>query len=375
MRILICFEYRDNSTIHSANGIVNGFKSLNYNVRTCGPKIGNYDGELLSKHDIPVYDRHLHPEKYDYEEIINLYRKKYGFKPDLIIQTDPHFYLTGKKPKDIACVYWVLDPHRGPTVFRQMAIEGQFDKIFITQKYYMPVFERAGLNCNYLPFGYDDTVIYEHPEVKEECDISFIGTTGLPNQDREFNEKTQISQHRIYFDEELGLKYIKFDFLIGRSPEYKYAGWNNRSMEYAERLEHLIRLSKDFDVRIYEKCYDETYARALSRGKIGFHFSLRRDITLRVFEIPAVNRLLLTDEVPYLDKLMFDNQHLRTFRPYYQPQFAGFDFDYEEVKELVVHYLKDGSERKDIAYNGRDWVMTKHSFKNRAEEMLEVLSE
>lgn len=346
----------------SADCMVRGFKKLGHNVVTCGPEKNNFSGTLLSKHDLPIYDKIQHPETYSYDEIIGLYNAKYGYKPHLIIQTDPHFYLIGNKPKDIISVYWIMDVHRGPVIFRQMALEGNFDKIFIAQKYYMPVFERVDLDCEYLPWAYDDDLIYEHPEIKIECDIAFIGNSGLFKQDDWFEWEN--------FDEELELPYINLGKYHFKNEE-KFLGWENRSMEYAERIELLYRLSGDFNVRIYKRCFDlEKVAKVMSRGKIGFHHSLRRDITLRIFEVPAVNCFLITDEIPYLDELMNDGIHLRTYRQYYQPQFSGFDLDYEEVKNLVDEYLINDVEREKIAKQGLMHVKSYHTFRNRASEML-----
>ena len=372
MNILFCYMYQSNNKMSCADGMVRSFKALGHNVSTCGPADKNFDGKLLSKHDIPLYDKANHPETYTYEEIINKHIEKYIYKPDLIIQTDPHFYLIGDKPKDIISAYWIMDVHRGPNVFRDMAIAGKFDYVFIAQKYYMPIFKSVGLNCIYLPWAYDDTKIYEHPEINIECDISFIGNTSLKEKEW-FSDDTQYS--RLYYDKELGLKYIK---IINNIPnEKKFGiGWENRSMEYAERTEHLCRLSRDFNVRIYERCYDLVkYSKALSRGRLGFHHSLRRDITLKVFEIPAINRMLITDEIPNLNSIMTDGVNLKTFKNYYQPQFAGFDLDYEILKKIVDYYLKNKEERNEIAKNGMLQVKNNHTFKNRAQKILSSIKD
>lgn len=361
--------YQDRTVgLSCADGLVSAFKSLGYDVKTCGPQPGNFSGCLFSKHNLAVYDRAQHPETYNYEEILKLYQEKYECLPDLIIQTDPHFYLVGEKPKNIKSVYWIMDVHRGPNVFRNMAIAGNFDKIFISQKYYMPIFERVGLDCVYLSWAYDDDKIYEHQEIKKECDIVFIGTLGVPN-----DIYKNLFRNYSLLDAELNLRYYHLREFNRMPIEKHFMGWENRSFEYAERAELLIRLSNDFDVRIYEYCINEIYAKALSRARICFHHSLRRDITLRNFEVPAVNRLLIADEIPYLSELLEDKKHIVTFRSYYQPQFAGFDFDYEEVKEKVSYYLKHNSEREEIAKNGLYEVKKNHTFKNRANTILNII--
>lgn len=368
LNILFCYLYRDKRIgTSSGDDIVNGFKALGHNTITCGPDKGNFSEPLLSKHNIPILDKPNHPETYDYDEIINLYRIKYGYLPDLIVQLDSHFYFSGKKPKNIPCVYWIADVHRGPTIFRNMAIAGNFDKIFLTQKYYAPVFERVGLDCSILPWAYDDTCIFEQ-NTKAECDIVFVGTTGI-------KQDILKEYFALYgeFDKELDLHYYRMHDLASLPIEKRLMGWENRSLEYAERAELLVRLSQDFDVRVYERCYGTKLAQVLSRGCMGFHHSLRRDITLRLFEVPAVNRLLIADEIPYLEDYMINKKHLVTFRPYYQPIFAGFDLDYEEVKNIACYYLKHSDERCEIAQQGMQHVKKNHTFQCRAKQLLETI--
>ena len=368
LNILFCYMYQD-TRIGSSLGdnIVNGFKALGHNTTTCGPARGNFSEPLLSKHDIPVIDKINHPEIYNYDDILKLFNDKYGYNPDLIVQLDSHFYFSGKKPKDIPCVYWIADIHRGPIVFRDMAIAGNFDKIFLTQKYYAPIFDRVGLDCDILPWAYDSTCIFEQ-NIKSECDISFVGTTGI-KQDV-FKKYFSLYGE---LDEEIGLRYYRMHDLAAIPLEERLMGWDNRSFEYSERAELLVRLSKDFNVRVYERCSGEKLAQALSRGMIGFHHSLRRDITLRLFEVPAVNRLLIADEIPFLEEYMVNKKHFVSFRQYYQPIFAGFNLDYEEVKYRVSYYLKHHNEREEIALQGMRHVQQNHTFKCRAEQLLKIV--
>ena len=113
---------------------------------------------MTGNKDIKVHDKRQHPESYSYDEILS----RLNFTPDLIIQTDSHFYFTGTKPRGIKSAYYILDAHRGADVFRRMAIEGSFDYVFIVQKYFMPLFEHAGLNCHWLPLVDDYTLIMDY---------------------------------------------------------------------------------------------------------------------------------------------------------------------------------------------------------------------
>ncbi len=363
MNILVCYSYVEPSVKPvSANGLVYALKAMGQNVITCGPTEGNYELPLKKGHDIAVLDKKEHPECYTYKEILSQVNEKI----DLIIQTDSHFYLTGEKPK-IPSIYWIMDVHRSPIIFRQMAVEGKFDHIFIAQRYYLPVFKRLNElkdKCSYLPWAYDSINIFDE-NIEPQCDIVFCGTTGIKN----FNKLNRS------YDEELNAFYVTGLDLTGLPIQEKYTGYDNLSFEYADRAELLIRLLKDFDVRIYDfvPVQENKYRKILSRGKICFHHSLRRDITLRVFEGAAMNRLVVADEIPFLDEIMEHRKHLIMYRQYYQPQFSGFDLDYEEVYISMQYYLKHDQERETIASCAKEHVLKNHTFINRAQAVLTTM--
>lgn len=363
MNILVCYSYVEPTLKPvSANGLIYALKAMGHNVITCGPTEGNYELPLKKGHDITVLDKRDHPECYTYKEIL----EQVNVKIDLIIQTDSHFYFIGEKP-NIPCIYWIMDVHRSPIVFRKMAIAGKFDYIFIAQKYFMSVFERIkelNSRCYYLPWAYDSINIYDE-NLEPQCDIVFCGTTGIKN----FEYLPRC------YDEELGVCYVTGLNLTTLLIEDKFEGYDNLSFEYADRAELLIRLLKDFDVRIYDfvPVQNNIYRKILSRGRICFHRSLNRDITLRIFEGAAVNRLVVADEIPYLNEVMEDMKHLIMYRQYYQPQFSGFDLDYEEVKIIMRHYLNYDQERINIASCAKEHVLKHHTFINRATTLLNIV--
>ena len=358
MRIIIaCGEFKG-EVFSSGQSLITAFKKLGHEVITCGPRMGNYELPLDGEKDIKVLDKRIHPETYTYAEIL----EKAPKKPDLILQLDPHFYFVGEKPKDIKTAYYLVDVHRGGNVFRKMVIEGHFDFLFLAHKYFERHFLRLGLKPIWLPRAFDDTFICDYPEIEQECDISFCGQTGIADELLKFP----------CFDEKIGRKYHEGPF-PDVPPEKRYHNWNT-SMEYVDRAELLIRLSKDYKMRIYEFTYGPAYAKTICRGKIGFNRSLWKDSALRNFEVMACNKFLITDELPHQDELFQDKVHCRTYRSYYQPQFANFDLDYEEVKELIDYYLEHDTERKEIARRGNGHTFKNHTFCHRAEKIIKEVT-
>ncbi len=359
MRILIANTEFENREYSSSGSLIQAFKDLGHEVITCGAKLGNFEGEMLSKKDVKVYDSRIHPEVYSYDHVLQQCNKV----PDLILQVDPHFYFIGKKPKDIKCAYYIVDVHRGAEIFRKMAITGKFDYVFIAQKYFMPHFERMGLNCYWLPRAYDDTYIKEYEDIDIECDISFCGETGLHSTLNKFND----------IDEQLQLNYHKSAYEL-ISSDLRYRSWENHTMEYAERAEILTRLSRDFNLRIYANSFGPKYAQAICRSKITVNHSLWKDSALRNFEVLACNRFLISDYIPFQEELLLNKMHYRSYNQSFRPFLQNFDLEYEEIRLLVEYYLRNDDERNKIIQQGNEFVKKYHTFKHRTQTIIDTVN-
>lgn len=366
MKILICCaELRKNKRYTCHDSFIQAFKDLGHEVITCGPVFGNYDGELQgTARNIRVHDKREHPETWTYEEILD----KCDKKPDLILQMDPHFYLKGEKPKNIITAYYIADVHRGADVFRRMALAGNFDYIFIGHKYFMPLFQRVGLNCFWLPCAHDDTYVKEYPEIDIECDISFIGENGLGDKINKFN----------VYDTQIGNWYHEGPYPPS-SPQDKYRSWENHSMEYAERAEILYRLSQDFNLRVYEGYEDNmnshgpSYAKAICRGKIVVNHSVWYDSALRIFEVLACNRFLITDMLPYQEELLRHGEHYTAYNHYFLSHLDNFKLEYQVIRDHIRLLLKHEDVRKEIAKKGCEFVNKYHTFKERAKTVINTI--
>ena len=358
MKILIACAYTPHRKGWSSEeSLIQAFRDLGHEVITTGPVIGNLDGNITNeKRDIEVQDKAIHPETYTYKEILD----RIEVKPDLILQIDPHFYFIGDKP-NIPCAIYIVDAHRGANVFRDMAIAGKFDYVFVAHKYFIPHFERKNLKCTWLPRAYDDNYIKEYPEIDVQCDITFCGETGLHPDIEKFN----------CFDSEINLKYHDGPY-PNVNPCGRYRSWGNHTMEYSERAEILIRLSRDFNLRVYEKAFGPQYPKTICRGNMVVNHSLWKDSALRNFEVMACRRNLITDYVPFQEELL--HNYCESYNQYFLPFLSNFDLEYEEIKLKVENILNNESIRnyqRSIAY---DYVSTFHTFKNRAQTIIDTVA-
>lgn len=101
------------------------------------------------------------------------------------------------------------------------------------------------------------------------------------------------------------------------------------------------------------------------KALIGFNFSIANDVNMRIFEILACRRLLVTNAIANVNWQLFgllDRQHLVLYRT---PQ---------ELFELLDYYLIHEKERCRIAQAGWDQVRQKHTYVHRMEQLLSVLA-
>jgi glycosyltransferase involved in cell wall biosynthesis len=106
-------------------------------------------------------------------------------------------------------------------------------------------------------------------------------------------------------------------------------------------------------------------AKILGESKISINFSLGADgnsqMKLRPFEICGSNTLCLTENAPGLDNLYAIEEEVILFETK------------KELKELIEYYLEHEDERKAIAKAAYERTISKHTWKNRFEEIFNVL--
>ena len=349
MKILCCFGQGE-PEFSSARGIVHGLKMQGHDVLTCGPSYWGRGGDA----DISLPDKPF-PETYEYEEVL----EQVSGRVDLVLQLEPHFFLVGPKPLEIVSAYYFTDPHRGGVMWYKMAILGKFDHIFVGQKYFLPLFEDLPIRVHSLPVGFDERRFSPSVIGSQVTQISFVGQTGLANMEYPF-------------EDDCG-RYATTTPNLPVPDRYAF-GFPHPGFDYAERGEVLYRLCRDFKVRIYESVWETPYyMQAIQKGAIGFNRSLLNDIGIRCFETLAAGRILVCDEVPYLDELLVDGKHCATYRTYYRPFFENYSLEYHKVYHLIKYYLDHDKEREAIAKQGQEHVWANHTWRCRAQELLGIV--
>jgi spore maturation protein CgeB len=193
----------------------------------------------------------------------------------------------------------------------------KFDTVFVAQKEFIESFVRDGVSREkifYMPHAFEPDC-YKPTEIINKWDWCFIGH---PN-----------SMHRIDL----------LDRLCKEFPNW-YVGWRNAAVPGYNALDDI--------------------AYKMSQTKVGVNYSVNKDLNMRVFETMGTKTCLLTDDIPDIHDHFEDGKHLVLFK------------SIDEAVEKMKWLLEDDTVRNSIAITGYQEVLSKHTYKNRAEQMLKV---
>jgi len=207
--------------------------------------------------------------------------------------------------------FYVVDAHleRSWKSIRRQA--SRFDLVFCAQRRAAQLLQRA----HWVPLGCDPE-IHVAPPMAKRYDVAFVGNDGgVPR--------------KLYL-QELRERYP--NSFIGQAPYTQMAS-------------------------LYRQ------------AKIGFHYiectsPLKDHVSMRVYEILASGTMLLANalEPGAFDGVGFhDGEHLAVF---HRPQ---------ELFTLIEHYLTHEEERERIAAAGQACVMQRHTYRHRAEQMVQLM--
>ena len=363
MKILIGIGASDDGTGRS---LIRAFQRLGHQICCAGAVYGRKDTSIASPEaaDIDLPDK-PYPETYTYKEVLD----KAPWTPDFILQLEPHFYFVGDKPKGMKSYYYVNDPHRGGVGHRNMARSGNFNAIFITQSFFAESYITSGMECFWIPAAFDTERIVYDPSIKPECDIAFIGQTGIREDDIIYN---RIDDDGFEYCAELPDK-------INLMSEYN---------EYAERAVLIANLMREFDVRIYKrrsfgkikeidsKTKGTNYSKIIQKGIMGFHRSLFKDITLRPFEIAACKRVPIIDDIPNITKIFKHTQTALIYKQFgFSPHLSNFTLEYEMARRCVMKLIEDPDLTNALAGEAYRFVHQYHTYENRVQEIIEIVNE
>lgn len=119
-------------------------------------------------------------------------------------------------------------------------------------------------------------------------------------------------------------------------------------------------IDPDIPLNIVSGVYEQDMAQILAESKIGLNVSLREDLNMRFFEVLASGALLVTQKIEAgVSDLFQDGVH-----------FASHHFT--DVSKILKYYLENEPLRAGIAARGRELCLSRHTYRHRCEELIEV---
>lgn len=189
-----------------------------------------------------------------------------------------------------------------------------FDQVFATQKDSVDLLRQHGCrNVRWLPFAFD-TSLRNEPDLEKIYDVSFVGSLNQP--------ATMVERR-----------------------------------ELLQALEPICRMNN-----YRQPVFGTDMVRLYNQSRIVVNIPVEGGFNMRTFEAMAAGALLLTKDVGNGQRDLFTpGSHLVTFH------------DKQDLLDKVAYYLSHEKERAEIARNGMNEVLSKHTYAHRAGELLQVM--
>jgi hypothetical protein len=155
--------------------------------------------------------------------------------------------------------------------------------------------------------------------------------------------------------------------LINRDVDVSFGG--NLQKSYSSRNQVLKKLQSKFKNRyklsLFSKLYLEELANLYINSKIVFNYSPTKfnTINMRIFEGIGCGALVLTNEVPFQNRLFKNGEHYVVFN------------HVDDLYRKINYYLKNLEEAQKIATSGHNFLMDYHTYEHRANEVLCIIKE
>jgi spore maturation protein CgeB len=342
VRVLIDFPIYGGS-LTTARYAQNAFRKLGYQTKIVDNSIcGSLFDEIKNVKDkarSEIIKRKL------LNLLSNLYWEEFmQFKPHLafFIAQSPISadFIKKIRRTSTTSVFWFVEDYRRFSYWAQYA--PLFDIFFTIQKgKFFEQLDRIGTsNFAYVPLAADESVAQGNLNLTEEdrrkfgSDVSFMGA-GYPNRHSLFSQL------------------LDYDLKIWGT------GWENNST-----LEDVVQSNGErVSVRDTVKIYNAT------KININLHSSLNSSyfeadgdfVNPRTFEIMASGGFQLVDRRMLLPELFVEGKDIITFN------------SLDDLREKIDYYLRHEMERIRIAKNGQREVLKSHTYKNRIEQMIDII--
>jgi hypothetical protein len=208
--------------------------------------------------------------------------------------------------------WWGIDTHNDYK--KHLLISRLFDHSFIAQKDFVNKLQSDGIiSCSWFPLAFPESLANNNKN-SHEIDVAYVGS-------------------------------MNWDL-------------------YPERAKFLDIIKVNFNNIFIGTATSQDMIMVYSKSKIVFNYSPMNDLNMRFFEAMGSGALLLTNKIYNngIDDIFQENEDFLTYT------------NSQDLIEKMNFLLKDSFELNRIAINGQAKVLTSHTYKARAEEILKFSS-
>lgn len=273
---------------------------------------------------------------------------------------------------------------------------------FISECSYVNILTKKGFNSYFLPLATDPSFFTQDSSIEFERDISFVGNSTLNLMDTLITEDISKSIEKnghLFLD--LQKRYIANptysirDHLIERKDDWidninttaeKFIFAFEWMIGYQYRRNFIVDLSKKYqkgltvfgdqywdqfvkDSEISPKAsYYDTLSKYYQSSKINLNINriqIHTSFTQRHFDTKACGAFLLTE------KRDLNSKYFKTSGP--DKEIEEFT-SLQDCKDKIDYYLKNETERIQIAKNGMSRILKEHTYKNRLNEIFQTIN-
>lgn len=208
-----------------------------------------------------------------------------------------------------------------------------YDLILTSFPHFVDRLRRFGVNSEYFRIGFDERVLSVMGEVKKDIGFSFVG--GISGHHRGSNSLLE------YLAEHTAIRVFGYG---------------------AHTLPTHSPISRRHEGEVWGLAMYRTLAR--SRITLNRHIDVAENYAnnMRLFEATGTGAMLLTDRKDNLSDLFESGKEVVTY------------CSKEEAVAMVCHYLDHPEEAEDIAAAGRARTLRDHTYAQRMQELVPILS-
>lgn len=265
-------------------------------------------------------------------------------KPDVLLALKGDALLpdTIKKLRENSNIPLVLWCYDSAVRFRNILNGGKYYHLFYTcEPSDIPELQKYGIRAKFLPMAYDPHTYFRLEDKTVVRDVCFVGTLiNYPQRRRVLGE------------------------IISRYNELNIEVWGPTwSIYYPFSLYEYLITQRDLRMHLHNHgIYPREVNKIYNTSKICLnthHPQLKEGLNPRVFEIMGAGGFQLVDYKKKLEELFNVEKEM----VYYKNE--------DDLLEKVGYYIENEDERKKIAERGMDAVKKKHTYKHRAQVILD----